>query len=116
MPIDTLDYEKVAFNDEKFRLTLSALADKLDERSRKIIQRVYNDRKILSYYQGLRNSEVFEHGSKSKVHREVARFPSPLIYDFVDKTLTALYGKDWLYSKKAMHHELVRPWWVINKW
>lgn len=110
------DYELVSFNDEKLRLTLSALADSVDERARKIIYNTYSDPKIMSYYQGLRASGMFERGSKSKVHREVVRFPSPLIYDFVDKTLKAIYGPDWMYSKRAMHHDLVKPFWIVEKW
>jgi hypothetical protein len=111
-----IDFELVAFDDEKLRLTLTALADSLDEKARKIIYRTYSDPKIMSYYQGLRASGVFEKGSKSKVHREVVRFPSPLIYDFVNKTLSAIYGPDWMYDKRAMHHDLVRPWWIVEKW
>lgn len=111
-----LDYELVALDDEKLRLTLSALADTLNEKTRRLIYATYSDVKLLSYYQELRDSGAYEHGGKSKVHREVVRFPSPTIFDFVNTVLTSQFGPDWMYSRKAMHHDLVKPFWIVRKW
>lgn len=102
-------------DDQKLRMTLIAIADKVDQRAREIIYRTYNDPEIASIYRGIRNLGIYQHGGKSKVHRKIIEFPNMYVDMFVDTVLTAIYGKDWLNNKKALRHELVRPWWVVNK-
>ena len=102
-------------NDEKLRLTLMGMADKYDERVRDIIKKTYDDQKLNSLYRAMRASGVFDHGGKSKVHRELVRFPNGYVYDFVDTVISSLYGKDWMTDVGALKHELVRPWHVVRK-
>lgn len=104
------------FDDEKLRMSLVALADTFSEKVRRIIYRTYTDQKIQSIYAGLRNSGDFDAGGKSKVHREIVRFPNGYVYDFCDTVLTQLYGPDWLQNHRALKHDLVRPWWIITKY
>ena len=101
-------------DDQKLRMSLIALADKIDQKAREIIYRTYNDPEIASIYRGIRNLNVYQHGSKSKVHRKIIEFPNMYVDMFVDTVLTAIYGKDWLKNKKALRHELVKPWHVVN--
>lgn len=102
-------------NDEKLRMSLIGLADKYDEKVRDIIKKTYDDQQLASLYRGMRASGVFDKGGKSKVHREIARFPNGYVFDFVDTVLTALYGKDWMSDVRALKHELVKPWWIISR-
>lgn len=102
-------------DDEKLRLTLTAYANALDERTRQIVYRAYNDDRLHSEYRAIRASRQFEKGSQSKVRRKILEFPGPEVYQFVDKTMTALYGPEWINDRRALTHELVRPWWVVEK-
>jgi len=103
------------FDAEKLRLTLIALSDKIDTQHRLIIEKTYNDDKIHSIYRGIRNSGIYDHGGKSKVHRKIISFPNAIVADFVNKCMTDIYGPDWLKNKKALKHDLVRPWHVVSK-
>jgi len=111
---DFIDLNEV-FDDTKLRMTMIALADKIDETHRQIIYKTYNDPEIHSIYRGIRASGIYESGGKSKVHKKIVEFPNAYVFDFVDRTLSAIYGKDWLKKNKALNHELVRPWWVVRK-
>lgn len=102
-------------NDEKLRLTLMGMADKYDEQVRDIIKKTYDDPQLNSLYRAMRRSGVFDKGGKSKVHREIVRFPNGYVFDFVDTVLSALYGKDWLKDIRALKHELVRPWHTVRR-
>lgn len=104
-----------AVDDQKLRMTLIALADKIDLKSREIIYRTYNDPEIASIYRGIRNLGVYQSGGKTKVHRKIIEFPNMYVDNFVDTVMTAIYDKNWLNNKKALRHELVRPWWTVSK-
>jgi hypothetical protein len=103
------------FDDFKLKTSLIGLADKYTKEIQDFIYKTYTDPHINSIYRGIRNSSVFEKGSKSKVHRKIVQFPNAYVFDFVDTVMKALYDEDWLYNNKALKHELVRPWWVVNK-
>ena len=107
------DYEAVTPN-EKIRLTLVGMADKYNEQIRDKILLTYNDKKLLKGYENIRNSGMYQKGGKTKVHRKIVEFPSPEVFDFVNKVMTGLYGVDWLYDNKALKHDLVKPWWVVK--
>ena len=102
-------------DDKKLRMSLIALADRINEKAREIIYRTYNDPELASIYRGIRNLGIYQHGGKTKVHRKIIEFPNMYVDMFVDTVLTSLYGKDWLKSKKALRHELVRPWWTVRR-
>jgi len=102
-------------NDEKLKMSLIALSSKYNDQIRAYIYKVYNDIELMRTYKAIRDSNEFEHGGKSKVHRKVVEFPNGFVFDFVDTVLTPLYGSDWLQNKKALRHELIRPWWVVKK-
>lgn len=102
-------------DDQKLRMSLIALTDKLNEKARNIIYKTYNDPEIASIYRGIRNLGLYQHGGKSKVHRKIIEFPNMYVEMFVDTTMKALYGEDWLNNKHALRHELIRPWWTVNR-
>lgn len=102
-------------NDEKLRISLMGMADKYDEQVRNIIKKTYDDPQINSLYRAMRTSGVFDHGGKSKVHREIIRFPNGYVFDFVDTVLSALYGPEWMSDIRALKHELVRPWHIVKR-
>lgn len=110
------DLQFSVFSDKKLRMALSGLADKYDEKIRQIIYKTYNDPIIGSTYRGIRSLGTYESGSKTGArHRKILTFPNHYVYDFVDTVMNAIYGPDWLNNNTALKHELVRPWWVVNK-
>lgn len=106
-------YAKVTPN-EKMRLSLAAMADKIDEKARDKILLTYNDRKLLKAYENIRNSGIYQKGGGKAHHRKMLEFPNPETFEFVNRTLTALYGENWIQDNKALRHPLVKPWWVIK--
>lgn len=106
---------KPVVDNEKIRLSLVALADKIDEASRNHIMWMYNNREVLNGYAKVRASGVYEQGAKKGAHhRKIVEFPDPVVFEFVNAVLGALYGPDWLYDNRALQHELVRPWHVVK--
>lgn len=110
-----IQHQFTAVNDERLRTTLIFMADRLNERVREIIYRTYNDPEIMAIYRGIRASQVFEKGGKSKVWRKTIEFPNTYVYEFVDTVMREKYGPKWLDNKTALKEELVRPWWVVEK-
>lgn len=122
MPKGTLQANKLkpqeqfaAVNDLKLQMTLSALADRFNEKVRMIIYKTYQDDKVASIYRQIRNSGIYQHGSASKVHRKIIEFPNQYVYDFVDTVMSAMYGDEWMSNDTALRHDLVRPWHVVEK-
>ena len=106
------DFNEVT-TDEKIRLTLHAMADKINEDARDKILLTYNDRKLLKAYEDIRNSGIYKRSGKGG-HRKVLEFPNSETFEFANKTLTALYGENWIQNNKALRHPLVKPWWVVK--
>lgn len=102
-------------DDEKLRMTLIAVSDRFSENVRKFILKTYSDPYLYGIYDSIRISGRFQKGSKGKTVRKVVEFPHPHIYDFVGTVLGQLYGPNWLNNPKALRHELVRPWLVVEK-
>lgn len=100
-------------NDEKLRMTLIAISDKWDEKTRDFIAKVYNDPKLAILYAQIRSSEVNVKPVGEAKRREVIKIPNRIVYDFLDTVLTDLYGPEWMQNDKALKHELVLPWYVI---
>lgn len=99
----------------KLRMSLVLMADRLSEAVRDHIFATYNNPVLHSSYNQIRNSGIYQKGGKSKVHRKILEFPDAYVFDFVDITMRALYGPEWLKNRRALNHELVRPWWVVSK-
>lgn len=99
-------------DDEKLRLSLAAMTDALNERTRQLIYRTYTDDRLHSIYRGIRASGIYAN-THGKVRRKIIEFPTSEVYQFVNKSMTALYGPDWLSKRKALLHDLVRPWLVV---
>lgn len=99
-------------DDEKLRLTLAAYADALDERHRQLIYKAYTDDKLHALYRGIRDSGIYAN-TFGKQQRKILSFPTAPVYRFVDTTMTALYGPNWLEQRQALLHDLVRPWLVV---
>ena len=106
------NFEQV--DDIKIRSTLMMMADKYDEQARKIIQHAYSDKKLLRKWQKIRDSNDFQVRQGKHNLRKLIEFPNAYVFDFVDTILARLYGVDWLYEDKALEHELVKPWLVVN--
>lgn len=104
-----------AVDDMKLRMTVTLMADRYSEKIREYIYRCYQDDRLAMLYRSIRISGMYKDGSKDKVRKKIVEFPNPYVYDFVDTVLTELYGSDWLNEPKALRHELVRPWWVVDK-
>jgi uncharacterized protein YutD len=103
-------------DDLKLRMTLATLADKYSEQVRRHIYITYNDARILTMFNRIRASGLYQKGSKRGArHRKIVEFPNGYVYDFVDTVMRELYGRDWMKNNKALNHELVKPWWVVNK-
>jgi hypothetical protein len=112
--IKNLKYQFGTVDDVKLRMTLAGLANKYSEEIREMVYRAYQDDQLASIYRRWRASG-FQKGSKNGAHhREIVRFPNGYIFDFVDTVLTALYGPKWMQNTKAMKHELVRPWHIVE--
>ena len=103
-------------DDEKLRMSVAVLADRYDIGVRNMIYRAYNDADLMMMYKNIRNSGVYEKGGKGGArHRKIVIIPNGYISDFLDAVMIPLYGPDWLKNNRALQHELVRPWWVVNK-
>ncbi len=99
-----------AVDDQKLKLTLVAVADKYDERIRNHIYRIYNDNHLMLIYKCIRESGIYNKGSRDKSKRKILEIPDAYVYDF----LTTLFGENWISDNKALHHDLVKPWWVVK--
>jgi hypothetical protein len=99
-------------DDIKLKMTIVALADKYNTGIRQIIYRTYNDPQLMSIYQGIRNSNIYAKGGKYR--RKIYEIPNAYVWDFLNTVLGAMYGSDWWKDNRAIRHELVRPWWVVN--
>lgn len=104
----------IAVDDVKLRMTIAALSDKYSEKIRTLIYRTYQDDHLALIYRRIRNSGIYDRGSKDKVRKKILQFPSGYVYDFCDTVMTTLYGPDWLSDRRALRHELVAPWLVVN--
>lgn len=103
--------------DEKLRLATMALADKYDQRAREIIYRAYTDPELMNTYKAIRASGIHNRTGRIKGagHHKILEFPNREVADFVNTNMTALYGPEWLQNNKAIQHELVKPWHVVDK-
>lgn len=99
-------------DDMKMRASLLALQDRYAENIRDFILLCYKHPGLLQTYKDIRNSGIYE---KGKDRRKIVEFPNPYVFDYCDTILTALYDEDWLNNTKALNHEIVKPWLVVNK-
>jgi hypothetical protein len=111
----TKEQQYTAVNDLRLRGILTAMADRYSDHVRALIYSCYQDDELMGIYRAIRASGDFEKGGKSKVRRKILEFPNAYVYDFVDTTMTALYGPEWAKKRQALAHELVKPWWVVSK-
>lgn len=104
-----------AVNDLQLQMTLAAIADAFEENVRALIYKTYMDDEIHAIYRAIRNSNVYQKGGASKVHRKIIEFPNVWVMEFCDTVMTTMYGEDWLKNPAARNHELVKPWHVVAK-
>lgn len=102
-------------DDFKLQMSLVALADKYSENIRAYIYKTYNDAHIFAIYRGIRNSGIYEKGSKDKTRRKILEIPNGYVMDFLTTMLAPKYGRYWYMDNKALNEPLVKPWWVVNK-
>ncbi|RMD68418.1 MAG: hypothetical protein D6822_06995 [Cyanobacteria bacterium J149] len=116
--IDQPDQFYEAVNgDIKLQKTLISYADHIDEMQRQIVWDTYNDPVLKSEYRSLRayNSLAKNGMTKEKTMREIVRIPAGPVYQFLHNIFAPLYGPKWMRNKKVLHHELVKPWWVVER-
>lgn len=101
-------------DDQKLRMSLMVLADRLNEEARQVIMHTYNDPELMMIYKNARDTKAFQKGWKDKSHREVVRFPNGYIFEFCKAVFEPLYGPEWSGMEKVWRHELMRPWMLIN--
>lgn len=101
-------------NDERLQISLGLLADQWNDHIRGMIYRTYNDDEILGIYRAMRESGIYQHGGKSKVRREVVRFPNGYVYEFCRAVFEPEYGEKWITKRAVLQNELIRPWLLIT--
>lgn len=106
-------------DDYRLKASLMALADRIDEQSRWEVYDCYNDPFLLREYQRVRDSGMFDKGSKDKSMRLTVSYPSQAVRDFVHAVMKEIYGEDWQKDlrkyHKALRHELLYPWTMVGK-
>ncbi len=111
---ELLEFQYSKVDNEKMRLLLISMDNKLTKQVRNFIMDCYNSPQLHKLYRDMR--EGGETKVKSKAgHRQLVSFPNAYVFDFVDTVLSARYGDNWLQNKKALRHELVKPWWTVLK-
>jgi hypothetical protein len=101
-------------DDFKLRLTLSAIADQISEQERMFVYEYYSSPQVIKLYSDIRKSGIYQSGSKDKSRRKILDLP-PKIMDFLDVVMGNLYGQDWLSNRRALNHELVRPFLLVER-
>jgi len=104
-------------DDSELRLYLIGLANQIDEEARNEIVRTYNDPELASAFRAWRNFNDL-HGkgfTKKKNMQEIVRIPAGHVYEFLRAYFEPEYGENWLQNKKCLHHNLIRPWWMVSK-
>jgi hypothetical protein len=106
-----------AIEDEKLRQYFIAYSDILEESARDEIVATYNDPYLAADFRAWRTfNDLKSKGfTKDKTMREVVRIPAGRVYEFLTAVFEPFYGKRWIQNKKALRHELVRPWWLVSK-
>lgn len=104
--------------DEKTNRLLNNIADRYEESYRQHLLALYSNRRLLEYYQSRRADDPHStRGTKYKsgvFARKIVEIPDQICFDFLNSFLAPMYGPQWYRNRKALLHELVRPWWVVN--
>lgn len=103
-------------SDEALQKALISLADGMDEEIRTEVWNLYHDDKLHEAYRSWRKfNSLNKNGMTDKGYqREVIRL-HPRIYQFLQDIFEPHYGPKWLQNKKVLRHELVRPWWLVER-
>lgn len=104
-------------SDPQLRGYMIAFANQIDFQARREVLAYYNDQKLASAYRAWRSyNDLHKKGfTDDKSLREIVRIPAGAVYEFLCAYFEPMYGKKWLQNKKALRHELVRPWWIVSK-
>ena len=115
-PLDISD-QFYTISDKALRNYLIKFADTIDEQHRQEIWATYNDPELASLYRAMRiYNDLGDKGfTKKKTMREVIRLPAGPIYYFLKAIFEPIYGFKWLENRKVLNHQLVKPFWVVNK-
>lgn len=114
--LDEADQFANVTSDEALQKAFISLANDIDEKRRKEVWALYNDESLHSAYRAWRRYNSLNNNGMSKggTQREVIRL-HPVIYQFLQDLFYPHYGKGWLRNKKVLRHELVRPWWLVER-
>lgn len=104
-----------AVDDQKLRMTLIAISDKLSEQARQIVYATYNNNELSLMYRNIRRSGMYAKGSLDGASKKIIEFPNGYVLDFINTVMTEMYGPNWMDNNKALRHDLIRPWWVVEK-
>ncbi len=104
-------------SDTTLQKAFIAVANEIDEVARAEVWRFYNDEQLFNAYRAWRNFNSMGKNGKSKkgYSREIIRIPSGRVYEFLQRTFEPKYGTNWLQNKKVLRHELIRPWWIVER-
>lgn len=103
--------------DQQSRMALLKVVSKLNHTHRAHLIQCYTDPEIIDIYNGMRQELKLSPSSKSKVHRLIVKFPSQIVYTFLNSLFVPQYGEDWLTNKRVLkkvifNEELIKPWVV----
>jgi len=103
--------------DQQSRMALLKVVSKLNHTHRVHLIQCYTDPEIIDIYNGMRQELKLSPNSKSKAHRLIVKFPSQIVYTFLNSLFSPQYGDDWLTNKRVLkkvvsNEELIKPWVV----
>ncbi len=103
--------------DIELQKTLIKYADELEEWYRTEVWNTYNDQQLQNEYKALRTFNSINNSSKTDKNtmKEIVRIPAGAVYQFLNDIFDPIYGPKWMREKKVLYHELVRPWWVVER-
>lgn len=108
-----IEEQYTTLNDRKLRMSLTLMADRYSQKVQEFIYKCYNDSELLRTYKAIRNSGIYNKGSQ--VRRKIVEYPNGYVYDFIKTIMVPMYGPDWWKNNRALNHELVKPWWVVDR-
>lgn len=103
--------------DAALRLAFIDFADRLDEVSRREIQNIYNSQPLMEAYESFRRWNRMNNNGYTdrRTAREIIRIPAGRVYEFLRDYFEPMYGPHWIKNKHVLCHELVRPFWIVDK-
>ena len=93
---------------KNFDDAISKIVDEINKKRRQELIQIYNNPKVWNYLRKVKEQNIFDGGSKSKVWKKVASLPLE-----VDLFFTRVYGED--YFKDPDFFEKYYPEWKVTE-